>query len=742
MGSIMVVEDENLVSLHIRKTLEIKGYDVTAVATSGEEAVIKAGETHPDLVLMDIRLKGEMDGIEAAGKIRETMDIPIIYLTAYADKATVDRAKSTGAHGYIIKPFQEQDLYSSVEIALVKHQMERKIKESESSYRALSEQMPDALFLLELEDPEIPAKIIEVNDTSLRMHGYRRDELIGQSISILDDPETAKKVSDHIKELVEKRSVTFEGGHLRKDRSTFPVEVTAKMITLKGRDVALCIDRDISERKCAEEALNESHERLLSVLNSIDAGVYVADMETYEVLYLNKYMEEKFGNVTGQKCWKVFQSGQSGPCDFCTNDKLLTPEGNPAGVYDWEFQNRANSKWYHLRDRAIKWVDGRTVRLKFVTDITERKELKNELERNLEALANSNKTWVDTFDAISDPLFTCDKELRIIKANRAYLEEAGLLFREMIGKKYWEVFPRMDGPFSCCEMPDQEPCTWEDRDFVDEATKKVFRVRVFSITGLEGEPDYSLYTLENVTELKKAQEMLIQSAKLASIGELSSNIAHEINNPMTAVLGFASYILEEIGEASPYYEDLKAVEGEALRVRGIVRNLLDFARQRKLRKDEADINMVLSEALTLVTHMAEIAHIKIETELGEEMPDIMIDVNQIKQVFVNLVNNACHAMEGGGVLQMRTEMKKDEGGKENQIHISFKDTGCGIPQEIMKNIFNPFYTTKGEKGTGLGLSVSYGIVKNHNGCIIIKSEVGQGSEFIVMLPCIEGGSHG
>ena len=246
---------------------------------------------------------------------------------------------------------------------------------------------------------------------------------------------------------------------------------------------------------------------------------------------------------------------------------------------------------------------------------------------------------------------------------------------------------------------------------------------------------------KGMNELKTAQEMLIQSAKLASIGELGSNIAHEINNPMTAVLGFASYILEEIGEDSPYFEDLKAVEGEALRVRGIVRNLLDFARQRKLRKDETDINMVLLEALTLVNHMAEIAHIKIETEFGEDLPDIMIDVNQIKQVFVNLVNNACHAMEGGGILRIRTEIKQVEGGEEDQIHISFKDTGCGIPKEIMKNIFDPFYTTKGEKGTGLGLSVSYGIVKNHNGYIVIESEVGQGSEFIVMLPCIEGGKH-
>ncbi|MBC8412143.1 MAG: hypothetical protein ISR96_06085 [Nitrospira sp.] len=119
---------------------------------------------------------------------------------------------------------------------------------------------------------------------------------------------------------------------------------------------------------------------LSKVLDSIDVIVYVADIETYEVLYINEYTREQFGNIEGKSCWQSIQVGQTGPCNFCTNDKIVTPDGKPAGVYHWEFQNTVTGKWFDIRDRAIEWKDGRIARLEVATDITQRKKAEEEKE--------------------------------------------------------------------------------------------------------------------------------------------------------------------------------------------------------------------------------------------------------------------------------------------------------------------------------------------------------------------------
>jgi DNA-binding CsgD family transcriptional regulator/PAS domain-containing protein len=130
-----------------------------------------------------------------------------------------------------------------------------------------------------------------------------------------------------------------------------------------------------------EEKLLDSHQRLLTILDSLNALVYVADMDTYEVLFINKYGMEAWGNIIGQTCWKTLQSGQTGPCEFCSNKHLLDTAGNPKDIYSWEFQNTVNSRWYFIHDRAIQWIDGRTVRLEIATDITKRKKSEQELQK-------------------------------------------------------------------------------------------------------------------------------------------------------------------------------------------------------------------------------------------------------------------------------------------------------------------------------------------------------------------------
>ncbi|MEW6739883.1 MAG: PAS domain-containing hybrid sensor histidine kinase/response regulator [Nitrospirota bacterium] len=162
--------------------------------------------------------------------------------------------------------------------------------------------------------------------------------------------------------------------------------VAALLVSFVVVFVLLSIFKRLRE---TDEALKKSHESFVSIMDSLDAIVYVADMETYEMLFVNKYSRDIWGDVVGKTCWKTLQSGQSGPCNFCTNKYLLTPDGKPAGVYNWEFQNTITGRWYEIRDRAMQWIDGRTVRLEIAMDITKRKQSEAERNRLLNVLEAS-----------------------------------------------------------------------------------------------------------------------------------------------------------------------------------------------------------------------------------------------------------------------------------------------------------------------------------------------------------------
>lgn len=230
-------------------------------------------------------------------------------------------------------------------------------------------------------------------------------------------------------------------------------------------------------------------------------------------------------------------------------------------------------------------------------------------------------------------------------------------------------------------------------------------------------------------DLRATQAQLVQSAKLAAIGELAANIAHEINNPMTSILGYATLMLEEGVEASSRSDYLKTIQSEALRIRETVRALLDFSRQRDFTMERVDIAQALKDTLALVRRHAALSNIAIDEKYDSELPLVEVDVPQCKQVFLNLITNALDAMPNGGTFTVSTARDREF------VRIDFADTGQGIPPANLEKIFDPFFTTKpAVKGTGLGLSVSLGIIQSHGGTIDVKSEIGKGSVFSVKLP--------
>jgi two-component system NtrC family sensor kinase len=237
---------------------------------------------------------------------------------------------------------------------------------------------------------------------------------------------------------------------------------------------------------------------------------------------------------------------------------------------------------------------------------------------------------------------------------------------------------------------------------------------------------------------RKFQEthlQLISSEKLASLGKLAAGIAHEINNPLGGILIYSSLMMEDLAEDDPKRQDLSRIVQEAGRCKEIVKSLLEFARQSEPNMEPVDINRAITEGLFFLENQAFFHNIQTIKKLGSSLPFALGNAGQLKQVFMNIIVNAAEAMHGSGTLTISTSFNRDR----KSIAVEFTDTGEGIPEENLTRIFDPFFTTKDVgKGTGLGLSTAYGIIEGHGSKIEVKSKVGVGTTFSILLaPCPE-----
>jgi signal transduction histidine kinase len=278
----------------------------------------------------------------------------------------------------------------------------------------------------------------------------------------------------------------------------------------------------------------------------------------------------------------------------------------------------------------------------------------------------------------------------------------------------------------------------EDGPFDAEDLRLLTSMAAPAATAIENAQLYDKVR-QGMRELEEAQAQLVQSARLAAVGELAAGVAHEINNPLTSIIGFTRLLLEDLLPDDPMRIDLETIDREAARTRQIVRALLDFARTSDPVLVPTDLNDLLEEAVILVCTRSVLAKVTLEKDLSS-LPPVMLDTNQIKQVLVNLLNNAVQAMPDGGRLTITTRLAQREmnGEYREMVAVYVSDSGVGIAPKDLERIFDPFFTTKEVgQGTGLGLSVSYSIVEKHNGRIDVESIPGKGSTFTLLLPVSE-----
>lgn len=355
-------------------------------------------------------------------------------------------------------------------------------------------------------------------------------------------------------------------------------------------------------------------------------------------------------------------------------------------------------------------------------------------------VSRAKSEWEATFRAVTDPILLIDTDFNILRDNNNFPPSMDVTGRDSESQK---CYARLWGRNGKCDECLMEETIREGKPVykrVQMASGLVFDISYYPVYNEKGQITAVINQMKDVTEKTKMEAQLMQSAKLAAIGEMAAGVAHELNNQMTVIIGTAQLLLRDKEEGSFESEALKDIVNCGLRCKKIIQNLLTFSRQDRYPLAPTDLNDVVERVLSLIQYQINRNKIVIVKDLAPDLPRITANSQQIQQVLINFLLNARDALEGlerEGRIEISSSLREVEG-EGKKVVVTVRDNGVGIEKENLPKIFNPFYTSKdASKGTGLGLSVSLGIAEAHGGCIEVDSTPGEGSTFSLVLPVDE-----
>jgi PAS domain S-box-containing protein len=345
----------------------------------------------------------------------------------------------------------------------------------------------------------------------------------------------------------------------------------------------------------------------------------------------------------------------------------------------------------------------------------------------------SSKEFLQSIlDGIGDSIKIVDENFRIIHANRASESRSGKEIPDMVGKACYSEFYNFDRPCAFCHTAKTfKHGTTEVAHFSipgPGGPELYSELTSYPIKDEEGRVRYVIEITKDVTERKALERQLLHTERLASMGTLASSLAHEINNPLNVILGFAQDLLTETSADDPRTSSLKIIEQEALRCAGVLQRLLHFTRAHPPVMTQVDLSLVIEMAVALIRPQAKKTGVSTGVKISKDLQTIQGDPNQLEQLLVNLLLNSLQAMPQGGKLTVRAD--NDNG----QVRITVTDTGEGIEPSDLAHVFEPFFSKKGVGGTGLGLPISQRIVTDHKGTIRLESDRGKGTSAILHFP--------
>ncbi len=756
-AKILIVEDEAITAMDIQKTLESAGFEVVSTASMGKEAIQKAGELKPDLILMDITLKGKIDGIVVADKIMTLFDIPVIYLTAFSDEETFKRAKLTKPYGFITKPLNHKELRASIEIALYKHDLDKKLKESEVRYRSLYENSFDAILMTK---PD--GSILSANPTACLMFDMTEEELkkSGREGVVVEDNQLNHVLNERVEKSKSKVEIIFK----RKNGSTFIGEVTSSFFTdVDGTVKTSMIIRDISERKKIEEELRESHdglelkvkertkelEKLVEdlklkeyLLDSANDSIFLHDLEG-NIIYVNDAAYKSRGYTKDELLG--MNIGDLSPPEFNEQIDQQIAEIKMHGEFIFEaadLHKDGSIILVEIHSRAIK-LDDKYFILSVVRDITEKKKAEAELKEAYATLKKSEMQYKTLTENSIDFITRYDTDFKIIYSNKA-IKSIGLLREDLIGKTIDELWVEKD-TVNLWRQSLQKALITAEIQFLEFNLQGFEELRIFSSYIIPEINDRKIKSLlvvtrditkrkqteetlkETILELKRSNEELERFAYVSS---------HDLQEPLRTIASFTQ-LLERRYKGkfdSDADEFMDYIVEAAIRMKEQIEGLLEYSRVSTKGKEFklVDTNVILNQTIGTLNTSIKGSNTEITVE---DLPTVMGDSDQLYRVFQNLISNSIKFRKCEEPAKIHIEAFKDD--ENNEYVFSVQDNGIGIEPQYAERIFVIFqrlHTRNVYKGTGIGLSIVKKIIEHHGGRIWVESEFGKGSTFYFTLP--------
>ncbi len=613
--------------------------------------------------------------------------------------------------------------------------MEKEIREATKRFEKIAEMGDDGIIVFD-ED----SRIEFANQMAAEILGFPKDRILGKEFFSL----IGKRDEEFLEEMVTRgeglgeKVCTEMSIQTPSDRVKETEVCIAPARSDDGRIKTYAYIRDITERKKFERALKESEEKYRNLFERVQHGLFISSTEG-KFLDCNQALLNKLGYPTKEEFLNIdiAKDLYVNPEDRKAFQRLVEQHGFVKD-FEVEFKRRNGEKITVLltanakRDEKGKIIGYEGLNI----DISERKRMERELKE-------ANDFLMNLIESSVDGIIVTNMKGDILIFNTGAENILGYTAEEVVGKmNIRSIYP------SGVAIEVMEKLRSPDHGGVGKLTSFPILHRRKDGELIEGDLSASIIyddmgkeiasvgifkdlreRLRIERELQKIQQALLQSEKLAAMGRLTSQIAHELNNPIYGIMNTLELLKTEIPPESKRRRILELSLSETQRLSEMLRNMLSFSKPEEERRRPVKINELVEGILLMMEKQMRESNIKVEISFDVEIPEVVASTNQMRQVFLNIFKNAKEAMQKGGTLTVRTSRE------DNNVLIDIQDTGMGIPEEVKDKIFEAFFTTKQKvKGVGLGLSVCYGIIKDHGGEIKVESEEGKGTTFTIRLP--------
>jgi PAS domain S-box-containing protein len=761
---VMIVEDEQVVALNLCQRLKKLGYDVPIMVSSGAAALAEIAAGRPDIVLMDIHIDGDLDGIETARRIPPNLMMPVIYLTAYSEESTLDRARETKPYGYLLKPFSERELHATIKMALERRDQDVAVRESEERLR------------LTLAAAEMSSWEIDPRSNTIQHQPHRDWLAAGMPETVTksfrdfiasvhpDDRDAVQAAFDLARSSEQLCEIEFRQ-HLDEELRWLRVVGRSFHQPPDRRRRIVGVMRDVTAQKLADAAQRSSEQSYRDIFATIDGIVWEADEEKNRVTYISDSVERILGYTPRQwqsesRFWEDHLLPEDAPLALATYERAVALGRS----FDITYRLRAadgREVWIHEVISVIQ--RGRRARLLrgVMVDITKLKQAEAELQLASDKFAESESRLKAILDTAAIGIITLDGRFLITRFNREAENIFGYSAAEMIGLPLDRLIPQpLRGQhkehvhsFAHGEARSRSVGDWRvisgataDGRIIplDIVISKVAIAGKLTLTAIVRDMSETRSREEELQRLLAERQEALDRAESASKAKSSflAVMSHELRTPLNAIIGFSELMKSEMfgTMANERYRQYAVdINDSGALLLNIVNSILDLSRIEAGKQDLVIVRLAFADVWKAIGSgldaLAAQKEIRLAVPAQAAPHGFLGDRQAVIQVLTNLISNAIKFTPFGGTITVDMSAHPASG----EIALLVADTGRGIPSENLDDVFLPFVQlsdsyARDVGGVGLGLAICKSLVTAMSGHIEIESEIGRGTLVRVLLP--------